>query len=89
MPRRPICVPGRGVTVTPHVARRLRPGTALRDPVLRDLQASLSKRAGYALEQIAGTRAVVYPDTPARSGFLTKPSTPRSTPCRVASCARR
>jgi len=45
-------------TVTPHVARRLRPGTALWDPVLRDLQ------AGYAPEEIAGTRAVVYPDTP-------------------------
>ncbi|MHB1765957.1 MAG: IS30 family transposase, partial [Gammaproteobacteria bacterium] len=48
----------RAGTVTPHVARRLRPGTALWDPVLHYLQ------AGYSPEQIAGTLAVVYPDTP-------------------------
>ncbi|EQD33051.1 integrase catalytic subunit [mine drainage metagenome] len=45
-------------TVTPRVLRRLRPGTALWDPVLRYL------RAGYAPEEIAGTLAVVHPDTP-------------------------
>ncbi|MHB1765885.1 MAG: IS30 family transposase [Gammaproteobacteria bacterium] len=48
----------RAGTVTPHVARRLRPGTALWDPVLRYLQ------AGYSPEQIAGTLAAVHPDTP-------------------------
>lgn len=46
-------------TVTPRVARRLRPGTALWKPVLRYL------RAGYSPEQIAGTLAGVHPDHPA------------------------
>ena len=45
-------------TVTPRVVRRLRPGTALWDQVTRYL------KAGYSPEQIAGTLAVVHPDTP-------------------------
>jgi IS30 family transposase len=45
-------------TVTPHVVRRLRPGTALWDQVTRDL------KAGYSPEQMAGTLAVVHPDMP-------------------------
>ena len=45
-------------TVTPHVVRRLRPGTALWDQVTRYL------KAGYSPEQIAGTLAVVHPNTP-------------------------
>ena len=45
-------------TVTPRVDRRLRPGTALWKPVLRYL------KAGYSPEQIAGTLAVVHPETP-------------------------
>jgi len=46
-------------TVTPRVARRLRPGTTLRDQVIHYLN------AGYSPEQIAGILARVYPDTPA------------------------
>ncbi len=45
-------------TVTPRVVRRLRPGTALWDQVTRYL------KVGYSPEQIAGTLAVVHPDTP-------------------------
>jgi IS30 family transposase len=45
-------------TITPRVARRLRPGTVLWRPVLRYLQ------AGYSPEQIAGTLASVHPDQP-------------------------
>ena len=45
-------------TVTPRVERRLRPGTALWDQVLRYL------KAGYSPEQIAGTLALVHPETP-------------------------
>jgi IS30 family transposase len=45
-------------TVTPRVDRRLRPETALWKPVLRYL------KAGYSPEQIAGTLAVVHPETP-------------------------
>ena len=45
-------------TVRPRVERRLRPGTALWSHVLRYL------KAGYSPEQIAGTLAVVHPDTP-------------------------
>ena len=45
-------------TVTPRVVRRLRPGTALWDQVTRYL------KAGYSPEQIAGTLAVVHPNTP-------------------------
>ena len=45
-------------TVTPHVVRRLRPGTALWEQVTRYL------KAGYSPEQIAGTLAVVHPNTP-------------------------
>jgi IS30 family transposase len=45
-------------TVTPRVGRRLRPGTALWEQVTRYL------KAGYSPEPIAGTRAVVHPDTP-------------------------
>ena len=45
-------------TVTPRVDHRLRPGTALWKPVLRYL------KAGYSPEQIAGTLAVVHPETP-------------------------
>jgi IS30 family transposase len=44
--------------VTPRVERRLRPGTALWKAVLRYL------KAGYSPEQIAGTLAVVHPETP-------------------------
>ncbi len=46
--------------VTPRVVRRLRPGTALWDQVIRYL------KAGYSPEQIAATLAVVHPDTPSR-----------------------
>ena len=46
-------------TVTPRVARRLRPGTALWNQVIHYL------KAGYSPEQIAGILARVYPDTPA------------------------
>jgi len=45
-------------TVTPRVARRLRPGTALWDQVTRYL------KAGYSPEQIAGTLALVHADPP-------------------------
>ncbi len=45
-------------TVTPRVARRLRPGTALWDQVTRYL------KAGYSPEQIAGTLAIVHADMP-------------------------
>jgi IS30 family transposase len=45
-------------TVTPRVARRLQPGTALWDQVTRYLKAS------YSPEQIAGTLALVHPDMP-------------------------
>jgi transposase, IS30 family len=45
-------------TVTPRVERRLRPGTALWDHVLRYL------KAGYSPEQIAGTLALVHSETP-------------------------
>ena len=58
MSTRPICAPG-ACTVTPRVARRLRPGTALWDQVTRYL------KAGYSPEQIAGTLALVHADTPA------------------------
>ena len=46
-------------TVTPRVARHLRPGTALWNQVIHYLKAS------YSPEQIAGILALVYPDTPA------------------------
>ena len=45
-------------TVTPRVGRRLQPGTALWEQVTRYL------KAGYSPEQIAGTLAIVHPDTP-------------------------
>ena len=45
-------------TVTPRVVRRLRPDTALWDQVTHYL------KAGYSPEQIAGTLAVVHPNTP-------------------------
>lgn len=45
-------------TVTPRVARRLRPGTALWEQVPRYL------KTGYSPEQMAGTRAIVHADTP-------------------------
>lgn len=45
-------------TFTPRVVRCLRPGTALWDQVIRYL------KAGYSPEQIAGTLAVVHPNTP-------------------------
>ena len=45
-------------TVTPRVARRLRPGTTLWDPVMRYL------KTGYSPEQIAGILARVQTDTP-------------------------
>ena len=45
-------------TVTPRVARRLRPGTALWNQVTRYL------KAGYSPEQIAGTLARVHADRP-------------------------
>jgi len=45
-------------TVTSRAPRRLRPGTALWRHVLRYL------KAGYSPEQIAGTLAIVHPDTP-------------------------
>ena len=45
-------------TVTPRVARRLRPGTALWKHVRRYL------KAGYSPEQIAGTLALVHAQTP-------------------------
>ena len=45
-------------TVTPHMARRLRPDTALWAQVIRYL------KAGYSPEQIAGTLALVHADTP-------------------------
>ena len=48
----------RACTVTPHVARRLRPGTVLWDHGSRDL------KAGYAPEPRAGTLARVHADTP-------------------------
>ena len=48
----------RACTVTPHVARRLRPGTVLWDHVSRYL------KAGYSPEQLAGTLARVHADTP-------------------------
>jgi len=42
----------------PRVGKRLQPGTALWDHVTRYL------KAGYSPEQIAGTLALVHPDTP-------------------------
>ena len=48
----------RACTITPRVARRLRPGTALWNHITRYL------KAGYSPEQIAGTRARVHADTP-------------------------
>lgn len=45
-------------TITPRAPRRLRPGTALWRHVLRYL------KAGYSPEQMAGTLALVHPDTP-------------------------
>jgi len=45
-------------TVTPRVARRLRPGTTLWDPVMRYL------KTGYSPEQMAGILARVQTDTP-------------------------
>lgn len=45
-------------TVTPRVERRLRPGTVLWDRVVEYLQ------AGHSPEQIAGTLALVNPETP-------------------------
>jgi IS30 family transposase len=45
-------------TVTPHVARRLQPDTALWAQVICYL------KAGYSPEQIAGTLALVHADTP-------------------------
>jgi IS30 family transposase len=45
-------------TATPRVERRLRPGTPLWDRVRCYL------KAGYSPEQIAGTLAVVHPETP-------------------------
>jgi len=45
-------------TVKPRVERRLRPGTGLWEVVVEYL------KAGYSPEQIAGTLAVVHPDTP-------------------------
>ncbi len=45
-------------TVTPHVERRLRPGTPLWGHVRRYL------KAGYSPEQIAGTLALVHSQTP-------------------------
>jgi IS30 family transposase len=49
-------------TVTPRVARRLRPGTALWEPVTRYL------KAGSSPEQIACTRVLGHADTPALPG---------------------
>ncbi len=46
-------------TVTPHVARRLRPQAPLWGRVVRYL------KKGYSPEQIAGTLALVHTDTPA------------------------
>lgn len=48
----------RSCAAKPRVERRLRPGTALWTSVTRYL------KAGYSPEQIAGTLAVVHPDTP-------------------------
>ena len=48
----------RACTATPRVERRLRPGTALWKQVLRYL------KGGYSPEQIAGTLALVNPETP-------------------------
>jgi len=48
----------RACAVKARVVRRLRPGTPLWDPVLRYL------KAGYSPEQIAGTLALMHPDTP-------------------------
>jgi IS30 family transposase len=45
-------------TVTPHVERRLRPGTALWEIVMQYL------KAGYSPEQISGTLALVNAETP-------------------------
>lgn len=45
-------------SVKPRIERRLRPGTALWDHVMRYL------KAGYSPEQIAGTLAAVHPDLP-------------------------
>jgi transposase, IS30 family len=45
-------------TAKPRVLRRLQPGTALLDHVMRYL------KAGYSPEQIAGTLAAVHPDLP-------------------------
>ena len=48
----------RACTLTPHVERRLRPGTALWGRVIRYL------KAGYSPEQIAGTLALMHSETP-------------------------
>lgn len=48
----------RACTVKPRVERRLRPGTALWGHVTQYLS------AGYSPEQIAGTLALVHPETP-------------------------
>ena len=68
--------------VTLRVERRLRAGSVLWNRIMRYL------KAGYSPEQIAGTLRLCIPKH-LRCGFRMKPSTPRSTPCRVASCARR
>jgi len=48
-------------TITPTVGRRLRPGTALWEQVMKYL------KAGYSPEQISGTLKQVHPETPFRS----------------------
>ena len=45
-------------TIKPRVERRLRPETALWDSVMHYL------KGGYSPEQVAGTLALVHPDTP-------------------------
>ena len=45
-------------TIKPRVERRLKPATELRESVMRYL------KAGYSPEQVAGTLALVHPDTP-------------------------
>ena len=47
-----------GCTVKPRVERRLRPGTTLWYSVMQYL------KGGYSPEQVAGTLALVHPDTP-------------------------
>lgn len=48
----------RACTVTPRVQRRLRPGTALWEHVMKYL------KKGYSPEQISGTLTLVHPETP-------------------------